>query len=100
MGKTGTHFPVLLCLNEGIGLEITASNCPEGVAQNPAQYTAAEGGIEGQEEEIAPLFDFTQPVDTTALNGKKRHRAASCVKSLNYQSGGQGIRTLNRFPGN
>ena len=47
----------------------------------------------------SPIGSNTSLAWNEQHEGKNRHRAASCVKSLNYQSGGHGSRTRNPVKG-
>ena len=89
-----------LIQNDRLPLASTASNLSEGVAQKAAQYTAVWGGI-GQNRAESPSFmELVQLLTGKELSGTNRQEVATRVSSLNYHSGGQGIRTLNRSPGN
>ena len=67
---------------------------------NASLYTAVSGGIWGTGAESPFSTDSQHALENKAHEGKNRQETASCASSLNYRSGGQGIRTLNRSPGN
>jgi len=48
------------------------------VAQKASQYTAVEGEIERHRAETTLLTDSMQPIETTALSGKKGNKGEPC----------------------
>jgi len=76
----------------GCTVENVPTPPPNKASLNASLYTAVEGGNKRNRAETPHPTDPTQPLDTIALNGKNRQQKASCVNSLNYHSGGQGIR--------
>ena len=101
MTSKASLFPSTpLPTNMGLTAKITDSTPQNKASLNASLYTAVRGGIRGSGAESPSPQELTQPLDMIALGGKNRQEMASSVNRLNYQSGGQGIRTLNRSPGN
>ena len=72
-----------LSVQEGITLETTVSNLPEGESPKAAPHLMARGGIEGHDGEMNQSYIFTQPLENKAHEGNKRHSEAHSVNCLN-----------------
>ena len=94
------HSDSFLAQNDGFALEYSAPAPLDRTSLNTSLHTAVAGVFEWNGVETPSPTDSTQPIATTAFSGKKWQGAAHSANSLNYHSGGQGIRTLNRSPGN
>jgi len=100
VGNIEPHLIPFLAQNKGSSAENTDSNPLSRVVLNAALYTAVESEFEGNRAELPSSSDSSQPLVDTAFNSKKRQREAQGRNPKISYSGGQGIRTLNRSPGN
>ena len=94
------HSNSFLAQNDGFALEYSAPAPLDRTSLNTSLHTAVAGVFEWNEVEASSHNELPQPIAATAFNGTKWQGAAHSANSLNYHSGGQGIRTLNRSPGN
>ena len=99
MSAGEAHLVPFSNCNEGLDAEYTAPTTPGKAAQNAAQHTAAEGVNEWNSTETPSTADPTQPLTSTALNGKRRQQETPHGIPEKPTSGGHGSRTRNRFPG-
>ena len=97
--KTAVFPNTLLSQNADFTLEYAAATIPDQASLNASLYTAAEGRIGGNRDESLSCPHVQHALENKEHEGKNRHKAASCVKSLNYNSGGHGSRTRNPVKG-
>ena len=77
MSDKEAHLVPFSSCKEGFDTEYTAPTPPGKAAQNAAQHTAVEGGIEGNGAEMPPSTNTLQPLTGTVFSSKKRHREES-----------------------